>query len=264
MTWLLKQTEAPDDATHALDALRVAKGLCLDARHNHFLMMVENNSAIALMYLRDFAEAHLCLDRVAALIVGEPLPEWSFILADTRTLVLMAEGRLREAELLISRNVALLEGYERKGLLCESLTMQGEVFARGQRFEEARTSFLRAIQIAEFIGDSRAAERAGASLQRIAKLASVADARARTFVWQMSNDLMIAAGLHAGGYYRFRRTSIWRDGDVAAVTTPDGRRYICYLHSAEGCAVALTWGNDDYKSQYYRRDALTVCGVLDL
>jgi len=264
LTWLLRQTEASEDAAGVLSELLLAKALCLEARHNHFLMMVENNTAIALMYLRDFPSAHLCLDRADALAVSESRPEWAYSLQETRTLVLMAEGRLNEAERLIAANVAALEGYERKGLLCESLTTQGEVFARCLRFEQARTSFLRAVEIAEFTGDLTAAERAGEQLQRIAKLASVADARARTFVWQMGNDSMIEAGLRPGGFYRFRQSAKWRDGDIVAVVTPEGQLYIAYIHDAPPVCVKLTFGNQEYKTKYYYRDALAVHGVLDV
>jgi tetratricopeptide (TPR) repeat protein len=203
LTWLLRQTERPEDAAHALRELRTAKDLCAEVDQRHFLMMVENNSAFALIYLREFREAHDCLDRADALAACETRPEWALSLRETRTLVLMAEGRLREAEELIEENLTLLEGSEHKGLLCESLITQGEIFAGSGRFDEARTSFLRAIEIGEFIGDLSAVERASEQLQRIAKLASLADARARTFVWQQSDDSMIDAGICPGRYYRF-------------------------------------------------------------
>lgn len=264
LTLRLRQTECPEEAAQVLTEIKVAKALCIEGNHKQFLMFAENNSAIALTYLRDFTEAHLCLDRADALAACEARPDWSFSLRETRTLVLMAEGRLNEAERLISENVAALECYERKGLLCESLTTQGEVFARGQHFEQARTSFLRAIEIAEFIGDLKAGERAAEQHQRIAKLASVADARARRFIWQMSNGSMLDAGLLPSCYYRFRQGAKWKDGDIVAVIAPEGQRYICYIHNAPPPYVVLSFSNKLYKGKYYLRAALVVMGVIDI
>lgn len=264
LTHRLRQTKCPEEAAQAITELKITKTLCSEGNHQQFLMFAENNSAIALMYLRDFREAHLCLDRAEALAASEARPDWSFSLCETRTLVLMEEGREREAEQLISRNVAALEGYERKGLLCESLTTQGEVFTRLQRFEEARTSFLRAIEIAEFTGDLHAGERAGEQLRRIAKLASVADARARRFIWQMGNDSMLDAGLRPGSYYTFRQSAKWRDGDIVAVTTPEGQRYIAYIHNAPPLSVTISFSNRIYKTKCYLRADVDVMGVIDL
>lgn len=92
---------------------------------------------------------------------------------------------------------------------------------------------------------------------------AAAQARARTFEWQMGNDSMIKAGIFPGRCYRFKRTSEWRDGNIAAIITPEGKRLICYLYHTPQNRVTLVF-DEDYESECYDRAALTVEGVLDV
>ena len=67
--------------------------------------------------------------------------------------LLIAEGRFEEAGAAALAAVRVLEEEDRQALLAEALTTLGVAQARGGRHEEARQSFVRAIEVAEAAGD---------------------------------------------------------------------------------------------------------------
>ncbi len=76
---------------------------------------------------------------------------------DTRARVLLAEGRVAEAERIVRAAVQILEKGGEQSLLAEALTTQGLVLARLGRHRVARAALERAVGVAESAGDTEAA-----------------------------------------------------------------------------------------------------------
>lgn len=73
---------------------------------------------------------------------------------ETRARVLLAEGRVIEAEKTARRAVRTLETGDAAYLLAEALTTHATSLARLRRSVEARRAFERAISVAEIAGDT--------------------------------------------------------------------------------------------------------------
>jgi Flp pilus assembly protein TadD len=76
---------------------------------------------------------------------------------DTRAKVLLAEGRIAEAERLVRSAVQTLERGGEQSLLAEALTTHGIALARGGNMRVARPTLQRAVEVAQNAGDSEAA-----------------------------------------------------------------------------------------------------------
>jgi two-component system chemotaxis response regulator CheY len=83
---------------------------------------------------------------------------------DTRARVLLAEGRVPEAEKIVRSAVRVLERGGEQSLLAEALTTHGLTLARMGDHERARTTLKRAIEIARSAGDLEAAGLAGLTI----------------------------------------------------------------------------------------------------
>ena len=74
---------------------------------------------------------------------------------DTRARVLLAEGRVAEAEKLVRSAVRILEGGGQQSLLAEALTTHGLTLARLGRHKLARLTLQRAMEVAQNAGKGR-------------------------------------------------------------------------------------------------------------
>ncbi|HEX8163229.1 MAG TPA: response regulator [Pyrinomonadaceae bacterium] len=83
---------------------------------------------------------------------------------DTRAKVLLAEGRVTEAEKFARSAVRVLEWGGEQSLLAESLTTHGIALARLGRHEQAGAALRRAVEVAEQAGDVESAGQAALSL----------------------------------------------------------------------------------------------------
>jgi tetratricopeptide (TPR) repeat protein len=106
---------------------------------------------------RKFARAHEHLDRAQALFTSMKDSVHTAQVDDTRARVLLAEGRVAEAEKLIHSAVRILEGVGQQSLLAEALTTHGLTLARSGRHKFARLTPQRAVEVAQNAGDSEAA-----------------------------------------------------------------------------------------------------------
>lgn len=117
---------------------------------------------------RKFASAHERLDRAQALFTS--LKDRAHIaeVDETRARVLLAEGRVQEAEKFARAAVQALEtedeGQSLLALLAEAQTTHGVALARLGRYEEARRALERAVESAERATDARAVGEAGLTL----------------------------------------------------------------------------------------------------
>ena len=76
---------------------------------------------------------------------------------ETRAKVLLAEGRINEAERLARSAVRTLERSGEQSLLAEDLTTHGIALARGGNMKVALPMLQRAVEVAENAGDVESA-----------------------------------------------------------------------------------------------------------
>lgn len=131
------------------------------ARHH---ACVENNLGYLFCTISKFAEAHDHLDRAQALFTSLRDSVHLAQVDETRARVLLAEGRVAEAERLARAAVGVLERGGEQSLLAEALTTQGTALARAGQYEQAGEVLLRAADVAEAAGDVEGAGQAALTL----------------------------------------------------------------------------------------------------
>ncbi|HEY9285710.1 MAG TPA: tetratricopeptide repeat protein [Pyrinomonadaceae bacterium] len=131
------------------------------AGHTRYSARAENNLGYLLYTAGHYEDAHEHLNRARRLFVGERDGGSVAQVDETRARVLLAEGRLREAEGVIRGAVRTLERGGEQALLAEALTTQGRVLARIGDFVASQNVLTRAADMAE---QSGAVEDAGRAL----------------------------------------------------------------------------------------------------
>jgi tetratricopeptide (TPR) repeat protein len=122
------------------------------ARHERYVARIENNLAFLLHKLGRNAEAHEHLDR-AQLIFTRLRDAGSLAQVDeTRSRVLVAENRFREADRTLAGVLKTLESGDESALLADALTVQGVVWARLHAYENSMSVLRRAADVAEGVG----------------------------------------------------------------------------------------------------------------
>ncbi len=127
------------------------------AGHRRYQACVENNIGYLFYTIKKFPEAHRHLDRAQALFTSLKDNVHTAQVDDTRARVLLAEGRISEAEKLVRSAVQTLEKGGEQCLLVEALTTHGLVLARLDHHKVARLTLQRAVEVAQNVGDSEAA-----------------------------------------------------------------------------------------------------------
>lgn len=125
--------------------------------HRRYQACVENNLAFLFLTIKKFNEAHEHLDRAQALFTGMQDSVYTAQVDDTRAKVLLAEGRISDAERVSRSAVQVLEKGGEQSLFAEALTTHGLILARMGSQQRARQILQRAIDIAQNAGDSEAA-----------------------------------------------------------------------------------------------------------
>jgi CheY-like chemotaxis protein len=139
-----------------------------EAGHIRYQACVENNLAFLFWKLRRFSDAHKHLDRAQILFARLKDHLHGAQVDDTRAQILLAEGRVVEAERAARRSVQTVENGDAAWVLAEALTTHATTLARLRHSLEARLAFERAVTIALKAGDT---QRAGlASLIRVEEL----------------------------------------------------------------------------------------------
>ncbi len=127
------------------------------AGHTRYQACVENNLGFLFGTIKKFPEAHEHLDRAQALFTSLKDSVHTAQVDDTRARVLLAEGRMSEAEKLVRTAVQVLERGGQQSLLAEALTTHGLALARLGRHNVARLTLQRAVEVAQNAGDYESA-----------------------------------------------------------------------------------------------------------
>ena len=118
---------------------------------------VENNLGFLFNTIGRHAEAHQHLERARSLFAKLKDAGSAAQVDETRARVLIAEGRLGEAEKVARAAVRGLEAGGRQAMLAEALTTLGVAQARAGSRAAARENFLRAAETAGLAGDTEGA-----------------------------------------------------------------------------------------------------------
>lgn len=127
------------------------------AGHARYQAYVENNLGFLFGKIRKFPEAHHHLDRAQALFTSMKDKAHIAQVDDTRARVLLAEGRMAEAEKLARSAVHSLAGGDQQFLFAEALATHGIALARLGRYHPAHLTLQSAIEVAQTAGDSETA-----------------------------------------------------------------------------------------------------------
>lgn len=159
----------PDYIQRALNEYASAIFHLEQAGHARYQGIAENNLAMLLLQLSRFAEAHAHLDRAQALQTRIGDGAHLAGIEETRARVLLAEGKLVEAEKVARRAIQMFEKGDEHSQLAEALTTLGVALVRLHRTDEAAAAFWRAIEVGVQAGDL---EKAGlAALTLVEQLA---------------------------------------------------------------------------------------------
>jgi CheY-like chemotaxis protein len=187
------------------------------AGHGLYQGCAENNLGILFLTAGKYAEAHEHLDRAQALFTS--LKDISRLAGvdETRASVLLAEGRVSEAEKLARAAVLVLERGGEQSLLTEALTTQGRALARLGRHVQARAVLRRAAEAAEEAGDAEAAGRA--ALTVIEELGGHLDFSDLEATYERAAELL-AASRHPNNHDRLLACARRVLGLVGALPVP--------------------------------------------
>jgi CheY-like chemotaxis protein len=127
------------------------------AGHSRYQACVENNLGYLFCTINKFPEAHQHLDRAQALFTSMKDSVHTAQVDDTRAKVLLAEGRVADAERLLRAAIKFLERGGEQSLLAEALTTHGVALARLGQHRHARLTLQRAVEVAQNAGDVESA-----------------------------------------------------------------------------------------------------------
>jgi tetratricopeptide (TPR) repeat protein len=134
------------------------------AGHRRYQACVENNLGMLFCTVGRYSEAHQHLDRAQALFTGMKDGAHIAQVNDTRAKVLLAEGRVADAEKLVRWAVKTLEKGGQQSLLAEALMTHGIAFARLGQHRLARLTLQRAVEVAPNAGDLESAGQASLTI----------------------------------------------------------------------------------------------------
>ncbi len=134
------------------------------AGHARYHARVENNLGFLYFTIGRHEDAHKHLDRARHLFSNLKDVGTAAKVDETRARVLLAEGRLPDAERLIRQSIRTLERGGEQAYLAEALTTYGIVLARLGRHARSRELLERAMEVAEVAGNREGAGRAKISV----------------------------------------------------------------------------------------------------
>jgi tetratricopeptide (TPR) repeat protein len=122
------------------------------AEHRPYLANVETNLGYLYFKINRFDEAKEHLDRARRIHVRVKDKRRAAHVDETRARILLAQGRIAEAERVIRSAVSVQERDGNSFYLTEALITYGRVLARGERHVASLGMFRRAIELAENAG----------------------------------------------------------------------------------------------------------------
>jgi CheY-like chemotaxis protein/tetratricopeptide (TPR) repeat protein len=134
------------------------------AGHIRYRACVENNLGFLFFRIGKFTEAHEHLDCARDIFLSLNDITHTAHLDETRARVLLAEGRVAEAESVVREAARVLEKGDEHSLLAEALTTHGTALARLGRHEQAHLTLQSAVESAQQAGNLEDAGQAALTL----------------------------------------------------------------------------------------------------
>jgi CheY-like chemotaxis protein len=156
-----KAERRPDYTDRAIIEYTAASHLFGQAGHTSYRARAENNLGFLFYTIGRYEDAHEHLNRARLLFVTMKDRGSVAQVDETRARVLLAEGRVREAQRAIRETVLTLEKGDDLPLLTEALATQGRVLSKLGNFTESISTLRRAADLADTAG---AVEDAGRAL----------------------------------------------------------------------------------------------------
>lgn len=157
----LKDLRAAENREHYTDRVLMEYAAASfhfeQAGHTRYQACVENNIGSLFGIIGKFEDAHEHLDRAQMLMTRLKDNVHLAQVDETRARVLLAEGRVVEAEKTVRAAVLRLEKGDELSLLAEALTTHGIALARLDHSDQARAALDRAVSVAEQVGDFESA-----------------------------------------------------------------------------------------------------------
>ncbi len=132
--------------------------------HDRFLARVENNLGYLFFTIGRYEDAHSHLDRARRLFLKFKDIGTAAQVDETRARILLAEGRVLEAERMVRSAVRTLERGGEEAVLAEALTTQGIALARLGHHSRAKGLLEQAMEVGGSAGDLEGAGRAKLSI----------------------------------------------------------------------------------------------------
>jgi CheY-like chemotaxis protein len=207
------------------------------AGHIRYQACVENNLAMLFWKAHRFADAHEHLDRAQMLFTRLKDDVHLAQVDETRARIMLAEGRVVDAEKAARRAVRTLEKGDEQSLLAEALTTLGISLARLRHTDQVRSALERAIDGAQQAGDLESA--GNAALAMIEQLGSY-----------LSNDDLSATVARARMLLKKTRdlASVWRLATCAC-------RVLSLIRASPGFPASVDWANFSVKNEVLRYEA---------
>jgi tetratricopeptide (TPR) repeat protein len=182
------------------------------AGREQYAASIENNLAFLLYKLGRYPDAHKHLDRAQAVLTRLKDASTLAQVDETRTRVLIAELRYRDADRTLAGVLKTLEKGDESALLADALTLQGVIWARLWEYQRSINVLRRAAEVAETAGALLNAGQAMLTLleehglSRLLPPAEVYDAYQRADVLlKDAQDAEVAARLRACARLVMRR-----------------------------------------------------------
>jgi CheY-like chemotaxis protein/predicted negative regulator of RcsB-dependent stress response len=154
----------PDYTDRAIIEYTAASHHFEQAGHTSYRASAESNLGYLHYTIGRYENAHEHLDSARRLFAAVPNKGRIAQVDETRARVLLAQGKIREAESAIREAVRVLSTGGEHGILAEALTTQSRVLSRLGNFIESRSTLRRAADLAEQAGAVEDAGRALLSL----------------------------------------------------------------------------------------------------
>lgn len=161
---LFERGAAGDYADRTLIEFAAASYHFEQSGHARYQARVENNYGKLLVAMNRPAEAHGRLSYARGLFAGLKDRGSVAQVDETRARAFIAEGRFDEAVEVIRHVIAVFEQGGERALLAEALTTAGVALARAGCADEAKSSLMRAVEVAEAAGATKRAADAALTL----------------------------------------------------------------------------------------------------
>lgn len=197
------------------------------AKNLPFRASVKNNIAVLLSNLSRFKEAHKYLSEARRLTASLGDKAKTAQIDWTRAEVLIAEGKLREAEAVARKAASILEKGGHQCLLADALITQGIALARAGNTERAQFVFQRAIEAAYKVNAlSKAGLAALTLIEEVSELspATLQAAYERAREWladSQSKGVLLRLNKAAGKFVSSVRSELSAEDATEILLTPN-------------------------------------------